>query len=53
MSCEICKRGACTRSFHSIKEQDEYDAYQDSKIDGETFDEWRERMDEDEGDEDE
>ncbi len=26
MSCEICRRGACTRSFHSIEEQEEFDA---------------------------
>lgn len=25
MSCEICNRGACTRSFHSISEQEEFD----------------------------
>ena len=25
MSCEICGRGACTRSFHSLKEQEEFD----------------------------
>jgi hypothetical protein len=25
MSCEICGRGACTRSFHSLEEQDEFD----------------------------
>ena len=23
--CEICGRGSCTRSFHSIEEQEEFD----------------------------
>ena len=26
MSCEICKRSGCTRSFHSIDEQNRFDA---------------------------
>lgn len=25
MGCEICGRGACTRSFHSLEEQEEFD----------------------------
>jgi hypothetical protein len=25
MSCEICGRNNCTRSFHSLEEQEEYD----------------------------
>lgn len=25
MACEICGRNACTRSFHSLDEQDEFD----------------------------
>jgi len=25
MSCEICGRNSCTRSFHSIREQEEFD----------------------------
>lgn len=25
MSCEICKRNSCTRSFHSIEEQNIFD----------------------------
>jgi len=25
MSCEICGRGACTRSFHSLEAQEEFD----------------------------
>ena len=25
MGCEICERGACTRSFHSLEEQEEFD----------------------------
>ena len=24
MGCEICGRGACTRSFHSLEEQEEF-----------------------------
>ena len=25
MSCEICGRSACTRSFHSLEEQENFD----------------------------
>ena len=25
MACEICGRGACTRSFHSLREQEDFD----------------------------
>ena len=25
MACEICGRNSCTRSFHSLEEQSEYD----------------------------
>jgi hypothetical protein len=25
MGCEICGRGACTRSFHSLQEQKDFD----------------------------
>ena len=25
MGCEICGRGACTRSLHSLEEQEEFD----------------------------
>jgi len=25
MECEICGRGACTRNFHSLEEQEEFD----------------------------
>ncbi len=25
MGCEICGRGSCTRSFHSIEEQNSFD----------------------------
>ena len=25
MGCEICGRGACTRSFHALEEQEEFD----------------------------
>jgi hypothetical protein len=25
MACEICGRSSCTRCFHSIEEQDEFD----------------------------
>lgn len=28
MSCEICGRGSCTRSFHSIEAQEEFDERQ-------------------------
>lgn len=28
MSCEICGRGSCTRSFHSLEAQEEYDERQ-------------------------
>lgn len=27
MSCKICGRSSCTESFHSIKEQEEFDKY--------------------------
>ena len=29
MSCEICGRGGCTKSFHSFDEQSEYDEVAD------------------------
>ena len=29
MSCEICKRGSCVRSFHSLSEQDDFDKMQE------------------------
>lgn len=25
MTCQICGRGACTRSFHSFEDQDKFD----------------------------
>lgn len=25
MSCELCGRSSCTRSFHSLEEQDDFD----------------------------
>ena len=25
MACEICGRNACTKSFHSLREQEEFD----------------------------
>ena len=25
MACEICRRSSCTRSFHSLSEQEEFD----------------------------
>lgn len=25
MSCQICGRGACTESFHSLKEQEDFE----------------------------
>ena len=30
MSCEICGRGNCTRSFHSLEEQNDYDDVADT-----------------------
>lgn len=37
MSCEICGRGACTRSFHSLEEQqiyeDAFDKVRDKLVD--------------------
>ena len=27
MACEICGNTACSRSFHSIEEQEKFDAY--------------------------
>jgi len=30
MSCEICGRGACMRSFHSLEEQANFDNVADS-----------------------
>lgn len=29
MSCEICGRGACMKSFHSLEEQENYDSVAD------------------------
>jgi len=29
MSCEICGRSSCTRSFHSLEEQQNFDDIQD------------------------
>lgn len=30
MGCEICGRGSCTRSFHSLEEQSSFDDVADS-----------------------
>ena len=30
MSCEICGRGNCTRAFHSLDEQNDYDNVADN-----------------------
>ena len=30
MGCEICGRGSCTRSFHSIEEQESFDSTADT-----------------------
>jgi len=30
MSCEICGRGNCTRAFHSLDEQNDYDKAADA-----------------------
>ena len=32
MSCEICGRNNCTRSFHSLEEQEEYDYKRGDRI---------------------
>ncbi len=29
MACRICKRGVCTESFHSIAEQEAFDALEE------------------------
>ena len=33
MSCSICHRSSCTRSFHSIEEQERFDARQEMSDD--------------------
>lgn len=33
MSCEICGKGSCTRTFHSLAEQDEFDERQEMSDD--------------------
>jgi hypothetical protein len=33
MSCSICGRGSCTKSFHSIEEQEKHDKYADMSED--------------------
>lgn len=37
MSCEICGRGSCTRSFHSIEAQEEFDERQSMSDDVDTL----------------
>lgn len=32
MSCEICNRSSCSRSFHSIEEQEDFDRTPDELI---------------------
>ena len=32
MSCEICGRGSCTRSFHSLEAQEEFDMTPEERI---------------------
>ena len=27
MSCELCNRSSCTRCFHSLEEQEEFDTH--------------------------
>jgi len=34
MACEICGRNNCTRSFHSLEEQEEYDKIAKPIVDG-------------------
>ena len=31
MTCRICRRGACTESFHSIEEQERFDREQEQE----------------------
>jgi len=42
MACEICGRSACTRSFHSLEEQEEFDTKTGRYSDDETDDETKE-----------
>lgn len=37
MSCEICGRSSCTRSFHSIEAQEDFDARKEMSDDVETL----------------
>lgn len=32
MTCRICGRDACTESFHSIEEQEQYEENKDGKL---------------------
>lgn len=41
MACEICGRGACTRCFHSLDEQERFDKKQEMSSD---VDELREEI---------
>ncbi len=38
MACEICGRGNCTRSFHSLEEQERHDTRKEYEARGECFD---------------
>ena len=38
MSCEICGRGSCTRSFHSIEAQEEFDNRKAYEANGQCYD---------------
>ena len=33
MACEICGRNSCTRSFHSVEEQEAFDNIKDKIVD--------------------
>lgn len=39
MSCKICNRSGCTESFHSIREQEEYEAREYLKDEIEEYEE--------------
>jgi len=32
MSCEICGRGSCTRSFHSLSEQEDFEKTDEQRL---------------------
>jgi len=44
MSCEICRSSACTRSFHSLEQQELFDEYEYSGGDLDFYD-WLDEKD--------